>query len=269
MKVAAAPWPRRRYSMEIFRGGGSRRRRGHDVDITPWTSSAEAGCGGGAATTWIVRGSGGAATTWIFCGGGDGRNRRPRRGYSAATAETGSLRDGRFRRRGGDAIASPAKNGAEQTVAPSRPQKTVPPSATWVGIDRSATNRSRVESRSDAAAATWIVIGDESRRRRSSEPDRPRWSDARGCKRHWDVWARLSTPSRPRRGYSVETSRSAAVLSIKAGPEFRQIFDGVFRKLRTMHLEGTMQPGHRPVGDGRDVLERDEDHAARRDAARA
>ena len=41
--------------------------------------------------------------------------------------------------------------------------------------------------------ATWTFRGD---RRRGSEPDRPRRSDARGRKRRWDVLARLSTPPR-------------------------------------------------------------------------
>ena len=59
------------------------------------------------------------------------------------------------------------------------------------------------------AAATWRFRGDESRRRHSSELDRPRRSDARGRKRPPGRMARLSTP-RPRRGYSVETSRGDA-----------------------------------------------------------
>ena len=64
-KDAAAPRPRRGYSVEVLRGGGSRRRRGHDVDI-PWRSSAKAGRGGGAAA--ITNRGGAAATTWIFRG---------------------------------------------------------------------------------------------------------------------------------------------------------------------------------------------------------
>mmetsp|Transcript_30762 Transcript_30762/g.92242 ORF Transcript_30762/g.92242 Transcript_30762/m.92242 type:complete len:213 (-) Transcript_30762:41-679(-) len=39
------------------------------------------------------------------------------------------------------------------------------------------------------------------------ESDRPRRRDARGRKRHWDVWAGLSTPPRLPRGYSVATGR--------------------------------------------------------------
>ena len=44
-------------------------------------------------------------------------------------------------------------------------------------------------NRGAAAAATWIVRGDESRRRRGSEPDRPRRSDQRRRKRRGDVRA--------------------------------------------------------------------------------
>ena len=67
-------------------------------------------------------------------------------------------------------------------------------------------SREAPEDRGGAAAATRIVRGDNSAR--CSEPDRPRRSDARGRKRHWDAWARLSTPPRLRRGCSAETSRA-------------------------------------------------------------
>ena len=75
------------------------------------------------------------------------------------------------------------------------------------GYDELASARARsraavVSARIDsAAAATWMVRGSESRRRRGREPDRPRRSDARGRKRHWDVLVPvLETPPRPRRG---------------------------------------------------------------------
>ena len=62
-------------------------------------------------------------------------------------------------------------------------------------------------SRGDAADATRIFRGDTSR----GDAEAPSWIDrgrARG-KRHWDVWARLSTPPRTRRGYSAETRAAA------------------------------------------------------------
>ena len=81
------------------------------------------------------------------------------------------------------------------------------------GVNQSGQRRRRgcdvdisLVNRGDTAAATWTFRGEESRRRRGSEPDRPWRSDERGRQRHWDIWARLSTPLRPRRGDSAETS---------------------------------------------------------------
>ena len=64
--------------------------------------------------------------------------------------------------------------------------------------------------RGDAAAATWIFSGDESRRRRGRDVDIQR--------------RRVAATPRPRRGYSVETSRgdAAAATWIFRGDESRR-----------------------------------------------
>ena len=56
-------------------------------------------------------------------------------------------------------------------------------------------------SRGDAAAATWIFHGDESRRRRGRDVDIP--------------WRRVAATPRPQRGYSVETSRGDAAAAMR------------------------------------------------------
>ena len=66
-------------------------------------------------------------------------------------------------------------------------------------------------------------FSDASRRRRGRDADNSVETGrgdaaARGRKRHWDVWARLSTPPRPRRGYAAKMGRGDAAAATRIIP---------------------------------------------------